>query len=208
MSSKSTRLGNLADLHVGYQFRGRVGNFVPKRGKGQPPLLPVAKVRVIQIKDIPDRHRLRADELDEVDLYHDPGPYEVRQGDVLFLVRGHNPFATPVVDPVNCTIAAGYFVIIRAKSDAVTPEYLAWYMNQPDFQSALKPLMRGSHMPLVTKSDVESLAVRVPPMDVQRTIVALDGLARREQELLAALASKRAELHQAINRAALAGLHQ
>lgn len=200
MKSKTVKLKQLAHFDSGYQFRGKVETFDRKKVErlGMT-VLPEELVKVIQIKDIDDDRRLQVDDLITTRLERSPDKYRVEQGDVLFLARGHRLFAAAVGQRVDGAIASGYFLILRLKTDAVRPDYLAWYLNQPRFQAALKPLMRGSHMPLVTRSDVESLRVHVPPLAVQEAIVQLDELERQEQKLLAAIKEKRSQLIQAIS---------
>jgi hypothetical protein len=200
MKSRAIALSSLAEIASGYQFRGRMEDaavgVVPKKLKRNP--RPMEMVKVIQIKDIPDRQHLVTSDLAQAQIEQPIDQYLVQQGDVLFLARGHRLFAVPVIDPVQRTIATGYFLILRLQTDSIRPAYLAWYMNQPRFQADLQPFVRGSHMPLVTKSDIQSISILTPPLAIQDTILALDELHRREQELLTTLAIKRAELIQSI----------
>src|SRR4051812_39072015 len=117
------QIKHLADVRAGYQFRGRVE---PNRD---------GTVRVVQIKDITDQRRIRTDDLTPVKL-DKPEAYLVQQGDILFLARGHRQFATVIVEPLANTIATGYFFILRLKTDRLLPPYLAWFMNQSEFQEA------------------------------------------------------------------------
>ena len=175
------RLRDIADIRTGYQFRGKV---MPE---------PDGTVKVIQIKDITDRHQIRTDDLVTVKLDR-PDQYVTHKGDVLFLSRGHRLFAAVVVQAPPCTIATGYFFIVRPKGQNVLAPYLAWYLNQPAFQEALRPLVRGSHMPLVAKGDFQELSIPLPPLDVQRNIVRLNDLMDEERRLVDRLQEKRAEL--------------
>jgi restriction endonuclease S subunit len=121
-----------------------------------------------------------------------------RQGDVLFLSRGHRLYSVvvPEIDPN--TIATGYFFILRPKQQVVLPEFLAWSMNQPDFHERLRPFHRGSHMPMIAKTDVENIQIDVPPMDVQQRILALNGLLDEERRLSASILEKRTALIQSV----------
>ena len=150
-------------------------------------------VKVIQIKDITDQHRIRTDDLVTVKLDR-PKQYVTQAGDVLFLPRGHRLFAAPVIEAPPATIATGYFFIVRPNVENVLGPYLAWYLNQPVFQEQLRPLIRGSHMPLVAKGDFQELAIALPPLDVQRKIVRLNDLMDEERRLVDRLQEKRAEL--------------
>jgi hypothetical protein len=181
------KLKDIADFRIGYQFRGKV----------KPD--PAGKVRVIQIKDIDAELRVHVSDLVAVNIDR-PEPYMTRQGDVLFLSRGHRLYSVvvPEVDPN--TIATGYFFILRPKEQVVLPEFLVWSMNQPDFHERLRPFHRGSHMPMIAKTDVENIHIDVPPMDVQQQILALNGLLSEERRLSASILEKRTALIQSVLR--------
>jgi hypothetical protein len=181
------QLGEVATLRAGYQFRER---FDPdSRGN----------VAVVQIKDFDEDRRFRPQSLDRARLDKSTDPYRVDQGDVLFLSRGHRLFAAPIEHPLEDTIATNYFFVLTPKSQRVHYRYLAWYLNQPAFQAELRPFVRGSHMPLVSTSDLEAMWIDIPPLAVQDAIVALDELDRREQRLVGEIRRKRADLIQAVS---------
>lgn len=178
------RLSDIAEIRSGYQFREKVEHD------------PRGRVPVIQIKDVSSDFRLSTDDLIRVSM-DKIEPYLVHQGDVLFLARGHRLGAAAVTAPVAGTIATGYFFILRP-SDRVRPRFLAWAINQKEFQDRMRPLVRGSHIPLITKRDFEDLTLDVPPVDVQQRIEAIDELHRRERDLVGQIEQKRAELVHAI----------
>jgi hypothetical protein len=186
------RIRDIAEVRTGYQFRGKVEAAED------------ANVAVIQIKDIDDRLNLRVYDLLAVRV-DNPDPYLVSQGDVLFLSRGYRLYAAVVSDALTNTIATGYFFILHPDEKRVRPEFLAWSINQPDFQDALRPFTRGSHMPLVSKADFQDLTIVLPSMAVQDRILTLNRLVDRERELMAALQQKRGELIQAVSRGLLTG---
>lgn len=180
------RIGDLANIQAGYQFRGKV----------EPD--PEGNVGVIQIKDIPDRRRLAADTIDRISFEKPVAPYLVAPGDVLFLSRGHKQFATPIDADLQDTIASGYFYILRIDHSRVRPAYLAWYLNQPPMQDQFQQLAKGTHMPFVSMAEFRELEVPVPSVAIQHQIVALADLAEQEQRLLSELAERRAQLVQTI----------
>ncbi len=181
------RLKDIADFRVGYQFRGKV----------KPD--PAGVVRVIQIKDVDAHRQVNVLGLDRV-MIDKPEPYLVQPADVLFLSRGHRlyPVVVPEVEPN--TIATGYFFILTPNTHFVLPEYLAWSLNQPGFQESLKPYHRGSHIPMVSRTDVEDLQIQVPPLEVQQRVLTLNELLERERRLFTSIQEKRSLLVQAVSR--------
>jgi restriction endonuclease S subunit len=187
------RIRDIAEICTGYQFRGKVE------------AAEESNVAVIQIKDIDDRLKLRVEGLLPVRV-DNPEPYLVSQGDVLFLSRGHRQYATVVSDAVtNQTIATGFFFIVHPHERQVRSDFLAWSINQPDFQDALRPFTRGSHMPIVSKADFQDLTILLPSLAVQDRILALQRLLDRERELTAVLQQKRGELVRGVSRELLTG---
>jgi restriction endonuclease S subunit len=186
------RIKDIANLGVGYQFRGKV----------EPD--PAGNVRVIQIKDIDADHQIGVGALESVNVDR-PGPYLTHQGDVLFLGRGHRLYAVVVPEIDGNIVATGYFFILRAKANLVLPEYLAWSMNQADFQESLRPYLRGTHMPMVSRADVGGLKIPLPPLDVQRQILKLNDLVNEERRLSAAIHNKRTLLVQFLSRKLMLG---
>lgn len=180
------KLKDIAEIRSGYQFRGRI----------EPE--PHGMIRVIQIKDITRDRLLSSADLVTVNIDRDPEPYFVDLGDVLFLSRGHRLFATPVTERLPKTIATYYFFVLRPKSDRVHARYLAWYINQPPVQEVLNIAKRGTHMPLVSRGDVEEIRVDLPPINVQENIVKISELAHKESELSSAIQQKRTELIKSI----------
>ncbi len=184
------RIGEIANIQAGYQFRGKVESD------------PDGNVSIIQIKDIEERRRLNPDTIDRVAFVKPFEQYRVSRNDVLFLSRGHRLFAITIDEDLTATIASSYFYILRLHTDRIRPAYLAWYINQPSFQTQLAPHTQGTHMPFVSQTAFADLLVSVPPLTVQDRIVALAELAEREQNILAELASKRAALIQSLTLAA------
>ena len=180
------RLRDIAEFRIGYQFRGKV---VPD---------PAGTVRVVQIKDVDADLRITVADLMTVTLDR-PEPYLIQPGDVLFLSRGHRLYATLVPEVELNTIATGYFFILRPNNRVVLPEYLAWSLNQPGFQDALRPYHRGTHIPMVSRTDVENLPIQVPPLQVQGRVLKLNELLDQERRLFAAIQEKRSLLVQAVS---------
>lgn len=181
------QIRQLAEIRSGYQFRGKVE------------AADKANVKVIQIKDIDERHNIRYPDLVPVWL-DNPETHQLEPGDVLFLSRGHRLFATVISGAVPNTIATGYFYVLRPNRHRVRPEFLGWALNQPEFQESLRPYTRGTHMPLISKTNFQDLIILLPPLAVQDQILQLQQYVDREQELTATLLQKRAALAQAVAR--------
>lgn len=178
------RIGEIANIQTGYQFREKVDADTG------------GTIGVLQIKDIPDRRRLNPESIDRIAFGKPFASYLVRRGDVLFLSRGHKQFAVAIEHDLGDTIASGYFYILRIDPSQIRPAYLAWYLNQQPMQDQFKQLAKGTHMPFVSMAEFRELDIPIPPLSVQEHIVAIAALADEEQAILAQIAEKRAHLIQ------------
>ncbi|RJQ14650.1 MAG: hypothetical protein C4560_11790 [Nitrospiraceae bacterium] len=177
------KIKDIADIRIGYQFRKKI--------KTEPD----GSHAVIQMRDFDDYNNLNYRELMRVRLAELSDKYLVNKNDVLFLSRGHSNFAFTITNSLENTIAASYFFILKVNSDKVLPEYLAWGINQTPAQKLLHNIARqGTHMPLVPMSAFEYLEVHVPDIKTQKSIVELNRLLNRENELLRKLQEKRSLL--------------
>jgi hypothetical protein len=197
------KLKRLAEIHAGYQFRGRVEHD------------PAGEIAVLQVKDlkgagdgVADAQHVCRESLVRVKAEKNFSRFFVRPGDVLFLSRGHRVFATALADPPPETVVPNYFYIVRPLSETLLPAYLAWYINAPRAQAQLKLVHAGSHMPLVSQTDFAELEIAVPPLDVQRRIVALADLARQEERLMHELITAKHQLVETICSRAVRGMDQ
>jgi restriction endonuclease S subunit len=177
------RITDISDINIGYQFREKIEPTLD----GTYPL--------IQIRDFDEHRLLNTGGLLRVEIDKPADQYRIRKGDVLFLSRGQKNWATPIAYDLNNAIAVSHFFVLKIKSTAVLPEYLAWYLNQAPVQEYLHSNARhGTHMPLVPMSAFKGLEVEVPSIDKQRNIVELSKLMEKEKQLLAELQEKRTRL--------------
>lgn len=180
------KITEIADIQLGYQFRKKI----EPAGDGTN--------RVIQIRDF-DNHILKSDNLSRVHIDKSVEQYLIRKGDVLFLARGHNNWAAPIVDDLSATVAVSHFFVIRPKQNSILSEYLAWYINQASAKEYLYNIARrGTHMPLIPLSAFKGLAIEIPDINKQEKIVELSKLMEREKKLLTELQVKRALLINAV----------
>lgn len=180
------KITEIADIQLGYQFRKKIEPAADGTN------------RVIQIRDF-DNHILKSENLSRVHIDKSVEQYLIRKGDVLFLSRGHNNWAVPIVDDLAATVAVSHFFVIRLKQHNVLPEYLAWYINQTPAQEYLYNIARrGTHMPLIPLSAFKGLAIEIPDITTQKKIVELSNLMGKEKKLLTELQEKRALLINAV----------
>jgi hypothetical protein len=178
-------LNQLCDIQLGHTARGRLE---PVEGEG---------VRAIQLRDTAPEGGRATDVIGQYRLDPIPERYWARQGDVLFRSRGDRNTATALADWFKePAVVVMPLVILRPKTEATDPEYLAWFINQPPAQQYFDSCARGTGMRMIPVGCLAELEVPLPELRVQRSIAEVDGLACREFKLATRLAERRRLLTQ------------
>jgi hypothetical protein len=181
------KIKDIATIQIGFLFRDKI----------QPNMN--GTYQIIQIKDIADPNNFTASGFSKINMDRDPEKYLVKKGDVLFLSRGQRNVATAINVNVENTIVPSYFFILKIHNKQISPEYIAWYINQPVAQKYLQSnARRGTHMPMVGRSEFEEMPIDIPPLEIQQKIVGANKLQAQESRILKELEEKRSQLVQLI----------
>lgn len=122
-------------------------------------------------------------------------------GDVLFAAKGTKNFASVYEKHNPPAVASTSFFVIRLSSSEVLPEYLAWFLNNPNTQIALKAQAMGTSIPSISKSVLEQLEIPIPSIEKQKSVVSISKLLLKEKVIqvkLSTLRDKKIQ-HQIIN---------
>lgn len=166
------RLADACTIHTGYTARGRLE---PTATGG---------VLAIQLRDISPDGLVDPERLTRVQLDGLADRYFVRAGDVLFRSRGERNTASALDERLQePALAVLPLMVLRPNRDVVTPEYLAWAINQPPAQRHFDIAARGTNIRMIPRSSLDDLELDVPNIETQEKIVAVDALAEREREL-------------------------
>ena len=125
----------------------------------------------------------------------------LRAGDVLFAAKGTKNFATVYEEHNLPAVASTSFFVIRFSSSEVLPEYLSWFLNNPNTQIALKAQAMGTSIPSISKSVLEQLEIPIPSIEKQKSVVSISKLLIQEKAIqvkLETLRDKKIQ-HQIIN---------
>ncbi|HPZ07402.1 MAG TPA: restriction endonuclease subunit S [Candidatus Eremiobacteraeota bacterium] len=183
--NKSFELARLKDISVitlGYQFREKI--------------LPISmgNISVIQMSNITDNYTLNTNNLIKTCIKEDELKEEhyLLQDDILFTPRGYKNFATLIDRPLEKTIAASHFYIIKIKEQKrITPSYLVWYINQKPAQEYFKKHAAGTRIPIINRKLLGQLIISIPDIETQIKITKIYNLSLRENFLLKEIQKKR-----------------
>jgi hypothetical protein len=166
------RLADACTIHTGYTARGRLEATA------------TGGVLAIQLRDVSPDGLVDPERLARVQLENLADRYFVRAGDVVFRSRGERNTASALDGRLQePALAVLPLMVLRPKRDVVTPEYLAWAMNQPPAQRHFDVVARGTNIRMIPRSSLDDLELDVPGIEVQERIVAVNVLAEREREL-------------------------
>ena len=165
------KLSNIAQLSVGYPFRSTCT-------PGDSGIL------ACFLRDVDDSGKLQPQSLKRVEDVSPNESHLAVQGDIVFRSRGASFMAAVVPEINEKLLVAAPMIRIRVNCDMVLPEYLVWYMNSSYGTAYFKEFARGTGIPLVSKSVLDQMPIKLPNLQAQQNIVDLVELGRREHELL------------------------
>jgi restriction endonuclease S subunit len=171
MTPKTPLKSVLDSISSGFSFRTKIENDAN------------GDLLVIQMKDLVDGYTAIGSNLTKVSSELVGRNYNLEKGDVLFIAKGSNNYSLEFNLNLHNVIASSAFFVLRPDTAAILPGYLAWYLNQTDAQRYMKQNTAGTYIPNINIGTVENMSIEIPSMEIQRKIVAIDQLGRRERLL-------------------------
>ena len=195
-ASKFYSLAAIASLAAGYPFRGKIDD------------LPAGDVAVLQMRNVDPEAGIDWFGLSRVELPRRSDKAFLRGGDVILSTRGGRNFAYLIEERSEPVVCSPHFFVIRAKDSAISPQFLAWQMNQKPAQEYFAAGATGSYILNLKREVVENLPIVIPPLTEQHRIAELDAAVRAERTVLTELIDNRAAEMTAIARQLLAPAFQ
>jgi restriction endonuclease S subunit len=107
----------------------------------------------------------------------------LKPGEVLFAAKGPKNFATAFEGHNAPAVASTSFFVIHVGDGRILPEYLAWFINLPETKLMLKTSSQSTSIPSISKTTLEALEVPVPSVELQKRILIITTLRKKEIEL-------------------------
>lgn len=182
MSVKTLQLDRAAEIVSGYPHRRWAGDDQPTH-------------RLVPISAIDDQNlSIRMESTQPLRPNADVGPARLKEGDVLFAIRGERRRAGVVEHSGPAPLVASEHTVVLRPAPGIDARFLAWVLATPGVQRQLDAISRGSHIPFISRFDLAEVRIPIPPLPRQRAIVALADLVQREHDLCSRLADLRARL--------------
>lgn len=172
-------LARIATISAGYPFRGKVDE------------LPDGEVAVIQMRNADPVNGIDWPNLSRVALPRVSAKAFLAEGDVILSTRGGRNIAYYMEGRQEQVVCSPHFFVIRAKRQAILPEFLAWQLNQKPAQDHFTAGATGSYILNLKREVVEQLPIMVPPLAEQQRIVEFDAAAKAERAILNRLIENR-----------------
>ena len=186
-------LGDVAAIAAGYPLRGAVDE------------LAGGNVAIVQMRNVDADSGVNWHEVQRITLPSKRPPTLLAVGDIIFTTRGTRNFALSLDTVEGAAVCSPHFFVIRVlDAKRIAPAFLAWQINQRTAQEYFQREATGSHILNIRREVIENLPLALPPLDLQRAIIALADTARAERAALAKLIENRSQQIEAI----ALGLHR
>jgi type I restriction enzyme M protein len=153
----AANLGDIAELEYGFTASAEeTGN-----------------ARFIRITDITDDGTLNPDTAKYVTLSKDNKSYLLQEGDLLVARTGATYGKTLHFENEKQSLFASYLIRIRFNEDAsVLPRYYWYFSRSNEYWRQAKILVTGGGQPQFNGNALKQISLPIPPLEVQREIVA------------------------------------
>ncbi|KAF1077467.1 hypothetical protein MKHDV_00533 [Halodesulfovibrio sp. MK-HDV] len=157
------RIKDIADIYLGYPFRGAVKS------------APDGDSWVVQPRDIDACYSIvwNAETMTKTTLTGRKEPNYLQAGDVLFLARGNNNHASAVTKKFSNAVCSPIFFQLRLKDQSLLPEFFAWQINQAPVQKQLTRTTEGTLQKNVSKVILQDIEIAIPSLETQQSIIKL-----------------------------------
>ena len=154
---------------------------------------------MLQMRDIDVERGIVWSSAAKIDPPGKRSPDYLQSGDVIFTSRGARNIAVAAIAVDRKAICGPNLFIIRIRDRRqCDPRYLAWYINQRPCQTYLQREATGTNILNIRREVVENIAIPVPSLARQESIIDFDRSARLEQKLLRDLIVNREQQMEAL----------
>jgi hypothetical protein len=106
------------------------------------------------------------------------------KGDILFAAKGSKNFAAVRSVDEPMAVASTSFFVIRIQNREILPEYIKWYLNQPETLSTLKAEAKGTGIPSISIKSLSEIEIPLIPIEKQRIIELIENQRQKQKVIL------------------------
>jgi restriction endonuclease S subunit len=124
----------------------------------------------------------------EPNLVADESTYShlLNEDDILLAAKGTKNIVAKYQSALGPAVASTSFFVVRLNKyfhNQLLPDYLVWWLNQPQIQSYLKGQAVGSNLPSISKGVLQDLEIYVPSLSIQEGVLRIQQLRNQEKKL-------------------------
>jgi len=181
------RLGDLAEIQLGYAFRSSVETE------------PGSDYRLVQLKDAVSAT------LDETVLTCIPNQdwnenYLIKPGDLVFRSRNGNFGFIQIPDTESNLVLAAPLFRVRVNRSVLRPEFLLWFASLDKSQEYFAKNAEGTAQKMINRKGLEDFPISLVDVEIQKKFIGIISLQNREASLASAILVKRRFLIQGVLR--------
>jgi restriction endonuclease S subunit len=170
--NREVALKNICKIRLGHAFRGRVESTLG------------GELAVVQPRDISGSGALETGEIAYVDLSLLKPAQLLRSGDILLVGRGRICAAVYRDECAPHCIASGALFVLSVNSSvAVSPDFIAIYLNSHEGRLALSRVGARTTAAFLNRSNLKEVEIPIPDIKTQQSLVALSQSKRRFLDL-------------------------
>lgn len=167
-------LNQIATISAGHPFRGKI------------PEVDSGSLAVVQMRDTTPEGGVDWSMCLRSEPTSKKEPDWLQTGDILVATRGNQNYAV-LVDTSSAplpVVAAPHFYVVRLHSEALSPEFLAWQLNQPPCQHYFELHAEGSAAKSIRRQVLEETPIGIPSLARQAAIMNMAHSLREERHLM------------------------
>lgn len=166
------KLHEIADIKTGITFRNRLLDNLE------------GEVEVIQMKDV-DIDGNISENLVHISEELVKPKHLLQAGQLILLAKGKYTSACLIKESDKKLVISSAFFSLKIKSgQKVLPEYLQWYLNQPEARDYFKSFASGTSMFTLPMSVLKNLSIPLPDLAMQEKVVRMVRLRDQEKTLV------------------------
>jgi hypothetical protein len=166
------KLHEIADIKTGITFRNRLLDNLE------------GEVEVIQMKDVDVEGNI-SENLVHISADIIKPKHLLQPGQLILLAKGKYTSAC-LIEEANkkLVISSAFFSLKIKQGQRVLPEYLKWYLNQPEAKNYFKSFASGTSMFTLPMSVLKNLTVPLPEIAMQEKVIHMVSLRSKEKALV------------------------
>ena len=176
------KLGQITDIRTGYTVREKLS----KSSSGDKYL--------IQMKDFGAVNQGVVDKVQTANVKVRSLDSIAQEKDLLIKARGSDFIPVLIPKIFHGAMFAHPLLKIRVNREFAEPEFIAWFLSQPNIQAQLQRLTAGTALQTLRIDNLKGLELHLPSLDRQRKVLELVQLMEQEQKILNHLKTKRKQL--------------